>query len=178
MSSDTYLTNLLGAFATTITSSIEREVDKLGGRSIKAESALVTIRNHPNDSIDVLGRILSLTHSGAVRLLNALEMEKLLERHPSGEDGRSVVIRLTAKGRKRADKVLQARARVTNVTLQSLTATQREALAPILERALQSFTEGKDEARRICRLCDERVCRPQGCPVEVAAGIKEAESST
>ena len=177
MSSDTYITNLLGAFATTITSSIEQEVAELGGRGINAETALVTIRNHPNDSIDVLRRILSLTHSGAVRLINALETEKLVERHRSGDDGRSVVIRLTAKGRKRADKVSQARARVTNAVLKSLTAKQREVLAPILEIALKALTDGEDSARRICRLCDERVCRPQGCPVEMAAGLRKAESS-
>ncbi len=175
MPTDTYLTNLLGAFATTIAAGIEQEVAELGGRSLNAETALVTIRNHPNDSIDVLRRILSLTHSGAVRLLNTLETEKLVKRQRSGQDGRSVAIRLTTKGRKRADKVLEARARVTTVVLKSLTAKQREELAPILEVVLQGFTEGEESARRICRLCDERVCRPEGCPVEIAADLRQVE---
>ncbi len=83
-----------------------------------------------------------------------------------------MVIRLTKAGRARAHEVLQARARVTNTALAGLPAAQCETLQPGLETALATLTQGKDGARRICRLCDERVCRPKGCPVELAAGAE------
>ena len=38
----------------------------------------------------------------------------------------------------------------------------------MLEKVLGSFTEGQQGARRLCRMCNEQVCRPQGCPVEIA----------
>ncbi|WP_282610104.1 MarR family winged helix-turn-helix transcriptional regulator [Pelagibius sp. Alg239-R121] len=177
MSKNAYLTNLLGAFATSVSAGIEQEISKLGGRSLSHESALVTIRNHPSDSIDVLSKVLGLTHSGAVRLINTLEQEKLVERHRNLDDGRSVVLRLTASGRKRADKVLHAREQVTAKVLDSLTASQQQALGPVLEAALNQITDGEEAARRICRLCDEGVCRSKGCPVERAAIPKSLRRS-
>jgi DNA-binding MarR family transcriptional regulator len=168
MTSDDYLANLIGVFATTISTLIEREISEVGGRSISHNSALVTIRNHPNDTIDMLSKVLGITHSGAVRLVDTLESEGRVERHRSGDDGRAVVLRLTAKGRSEANKVLRARGRVTKAFFEKLTAEQRAVLAPMLETALESFTDGHESARRICRLCDEGACRPQGCPVEIA----------
>ena len=43
-------------------------------------AALVTIGNHPGESVEALRHALGLTHSGAVRLLNGLEAEGLVER--------------------------------------------------------------------------------------------------
>jgi len=155
MSTDPYVTNLLGALATTMSTRIEQEIALLGGRSLSHESALVTISNHPNDSINVLSKVLGLTHSGAVRLINTLENEKLVERSRSDDDGRSVVLRVTAEGRKRADAVLRARRQVTNKVLETLTAEQQQALNSMLETALGGLTADQESARRICRLCDE-----------------------
>lgn len=173
MASDTYIINLLGVFTTTIATSIDQKVAEVGGGGINAATALVTIRNHPDDSIDVLRRILNLTHSGAVRLINRLEADHLVERQKHSNDGRSVAIRLTAEGQKHADSILDARAQVTNSVLDILSDEQKIALIPILEIALNAMTHGEDSARRICRLCNERVCRPQGCPVEMAANQDE-----
>lgn len=168
METNDYITNLLGAFATTISTQIEQAVAGLGGRSLTHESALVAIRNHPNDTIDVLSKVLGLTHSGAVRLINTLEEERLVERHRSEEDARAVVLRVTTKGRRRANNVLQARERVIAPILANLTDEQQQSLVPVLEAALGRLTNGQEGARRICRLCNERICRPQGCPVELA----------
>lgn len=84
-------------------------------------------------------------------------------------DGRSVVLQLTREGQARANRVLQARASVTNKVFDALSTEQQDALAPIMEAVLEALTQSKDGARRICRLCDEQVCRPQGCPVEIVA---------
>ncbi len=168
MTNNDYLANLLGAFATTVSTRIEHEVASLGGRSLNHEAALVAICNHPDDTIDTLSKVLGLTHSGAVRLINTLEKENLVERHRNEGDARSVVLRVTAKGRRRANKVLQAREQVTSQILTFLTSEQQKALTSTLEAALGGLTDGQEGARRICRLCNESVCRTQGCPVEIA----------
>ncbi|WP_215607638.1 MarR family winged helix-turn-helix transcriptional regulator [Leptothoe spongobia] len=120
MSNNDYLANLLGAFATTVSTRIEDEIAELGGRNLNHEAALVAICNHPNDSIDVLSKVLGISHSGAVRLINTLEKEELVERHRSEDDARAVVLRVTAKGQKRADNVLHAREQITSQMLNSL----------------------------------------------------------
>lgn len=172
METNNYITNLLGAFATTVSTQIEQAVANLGGRSLTHESALVTIRNHPNDTIHVLSKALGLTHSGGVRLINTLEEEGLVERHRSEEDARAVVLRVTTKGRRRADNILQAREQVIEPILTNLTDKQQQSLIPILEASLRELTGSQEGARRICRLCDERTCRPQGCPVELEVSEK------
>ena len=168
MKNDKYMTNLLGAFATTVSTQIEQSVAELGGRSLSHEAALVAIYNHPNNSIDMLSKVLGLTHSGAVRLINTLEKEKLVERHRSNEDARAVVLRVTIKGKARAYSVLQAREKITTQIVKTLTVKQKTALEPVLEAMLGALTNGQEGARRICRMCNEEVCRIQGCPVERA----------
>ncbi len=165
---ESYITNLLGAVATTIATRIEQGIDKLGGHSLTHESALVAISQHPNESIDTLSKVLGLTHSGAVRLINTLEKEELVKRVRSKQDARAVVLSVTGKGDKRAKSVLQAREQATKQVLDGLSLEQIQALEPILEAALLGATNSQKDARRICRLCNEQVCRPQGCPVESA----------
>ena len=175
MNYDNYLKNLLGVFATTVASNIESEVAELGGRSLSHESALVTIRNHPNDGIDVLSKVLGITHSGAARLVDTLVRENLVERQRSDNDARAVVLRVTAKGRNRANKVLAARDQVTSQILGTLNAKQKKSIVPALETMLSAMTQDFAGARRICRFCDEGVCRSNGCPVEMA--VTEGEQS-
>ena len=169
MSKDTYASNLLGTLSTTIATIIDRQVADIGDLGISAATALVTIRNHPDDSIETLSHILQLTHSGVVRLVNRLEDDKLVKRYKRAQDARSVTIRLTIKGQKQAGEILKARASITLSVLETLSDTQQAALIPILEIALKNLTEDSNSARQICRLCDEDVCRPQGCPVEIEA---------
>ncbi len=169
MNKDGYVNNLLGAFATTVAMRIEQDIAGLGGHSLTHESALVAMSQHPDESIDTLSKVLGLTHSGAVRLVNTLEKEGLVERHRSSEDARIAVLRVTLKGKKRADKVLNAREQITEKVLGTLSADQIEVLQPVLEDALAKLTDNQHDARRICRLCNEQVCRPKGCPVEMAS---------
>ncbi len=168
MDKNEYITNLLGTVATAIATGIEQSIGELGGHSLTHESALVTISQHPNESIDALSKILGLTHSGAVRLINTLEKEELVNRIRSKKDARAVVLKVTDKGGERAKSVLQAREQATKQVLAGLSMEQIQLLEPILESALLGVTHNQKEARRICRLCNEKVCRPQGCPVESA----------
>ncbi len=177
MNTEPYINNILAAFATTLASAIDDNIREVGLRSESAATALVTIHNHPNESIDVLRRILNVTHSGAVRLINGLEKEGLVERKASAEDRRAVVLQLTAEGQARAEQVLHAREDMTTKLVENLTVDQREALKPVIEAMLKTLTSDKNSARRNCRLCNEGVCRPQGCPVETASQSIQAKEN-
>ena len=166
MKNDKYISNLLGAFATTLSNSIEREVSILDGNSLNHESALVAIYNHPNTTINTLSKILELTHSGAVRLINTLEEKKLVKRHKSLSDARSIVLHITEAGSKRVQLILNCREKATLKTIAVLSETQKENLLNILEASMSNVTNEKLEARRICKLCNEGVCRKLICPVE------------
>ncbi|WP_240778742.1 MarR family winged helix-turn-helix transcriptional regulator [Shewanella sp. SNU WT4] len=172
MTDNNYLKNLLGACATTIASNIEMEVAELDGRSLSHEAALVAINNHPNDGIEMLSKVLGLTHSGSVRLVNNLVHDGFVDRHRSKIDARAVVLCVTDAGRDRANKILLAREKITSSILDILGENEKETIVPILEKILSSMTDNVVEARRICRFCDEGVCRKAGCPVEIATIIK------
>ncbi|TQV78565.1 MarR family winged helix-turn-helix transcriptional regulator [Denitrobaculum tricleocarpae] len=169
MKKDDYINNLLAAAATTIATQIEDQIGDLGLPSTNAATALVTIRNHPDDSIDALRRVLSLTHSGAVRLIDSLEQDGLVERRRSDTDGRAVVLRLTANGQDSAEVIIGARERATRAIVKRLSKQQIAGLKPVLETILAVTTKDEESARRNCRLCDESACRPLGCPVEISA---------
>lgn len=166
MMKNDYLENILGAFTTALMSNIESEVSSLGGRSLNHETALVSIFNHPNEGIDKLSKVLGLTHSGAVRLVGTLTSEGLLMRRQNPDDARAAVLCVTEAGQQRVEKILQARARTIENVVADLNIQQREQLLPIIESALSSITKNEIEARKICRLCNEGVCKSTGCPVE------------
>ena len=172
MTDNNYLKNLLGAFTTTIASNIEMEVAELDGRSLSHEAALVAINNHPNDGIEMLSKVLGLTHSGSVRLVNNLVHDGFVDRHRSKIDARAVVLCVTDAGRARANKILLAREKITSSVLDVLGENEKETIVPILETILSAMTGNVVEARRICRFCDEGVCRKAGCPVEIATTTK------
>ena len=51
--------------------------------------------------------------------------------------------------------------------LDPLTEAERDQLGSMLERMLAARTEGVPGAKRLCRLCERRVC--ERCPVARAA---------
>lgn len=166
MKDEKYISNLIGVFATTVSTAIASKVSTLGGRSLNHEAALVAIHNHPDETIDVLSKVLALTHSGAVRLINALEQEGLVARHKSTQDSRAIVLRVTQHGSERVKDILQKRAIATLKVIEHLSDDQKQNFAKLLEMVMENLTDKKIEARRVCRLCDEGVCRKLGCPVE------------
>jgi DNA-binding MarR family transcriptional regulator len=166
MKSGNYRSNLTGAFATYISTAIETNVSELGGRSLNHEAALVTIYNHPNDTIDSLSKVLWLTHSGAVRLVNTLEEQGLVKRLKSPEDARAVILATTSEGDKRVENILEQREKAIENVFKHFDSRQKQEFISLLGIAMKGLTQERLEARRICRLCNEGVCRKVGCPVE------------
>ena len=166
MKDEKYISNLIGAFATSVSTAIESQISELGGRSLSHEAALVAIHNHPNETIDVLSKVLGLTHSGAVRLINTLEQEGLIARKKSVQDARSVVLCTTQEGSERVEEILCSREAAIVKVLDHFSKEQKQSFTELLEVAMGNLTDKQSEARRICRLCNEGVCRKLGCPVE------------
>ncbi|TDF39225.1 MarR family transcriptional regulator [Alteromonadaceae bacterium M269] len=165
MKDDLFLNNLIGVFATSITTRMETAISALGGRSLSHDSALVLIHSHPGDSIDALRKSLDLTHSGAVRLINTLEKEDLVDRLPSPEDRRAVRLYLTEKGKEQVQTILDVRSKAIESSISELSDEQRAALRDIIETALPKSITDQVEAKRVCRYCDLNTCFETGCPI-------------
>jgi DNA-binding MarR family transcriptional regulator len=163
--------NLLGALSLAVS---DRTSDAVGGAVGQSESAAVALSalHHFLDepSVDRMRRVLGLTASGTVRLIDRLEAAGYVERGP-GKDGRSVSVRLTAAGRRAAKRVSDARAELLTDVLSGLDAGEREALEVTLSRVLPGLIRGPGATRWMCRLCDMGACgRDDGrCPVANAA---------
>lgn len=163
--------NLLGALSLAIT---DRTADGAGeavGQSESAAVALSAMHHFLNDpAVDLLGQVLGLTPSGTVRLVDRLQDAGYLKRRP-GRDGRSVSLRLTAAGRRAAERVSAARAQVLQNALSALTPGERDVLEELLSRVLVDLIRGPGAVRWMCRLCDTAACgRDTGrCPVANAA---------
>ena len=82
--------------------------------------------------------------SGGIALaINRLERKQLVKRKPSPDDGRTVLVQLTAKGRRLIDQLMALDLDRHEALLDGLDAGQRgdvlEGLAEILKRATLSF---------------------------------------
>jgi DNA-binding MarR family transcriptional regulator len=159
--------NLLGATALLLADAVLDGAGREAGRSGAGAAALAVLAQEPGSGIEQLRRPLGLSQSATVRVVNALETDGLAERGP-GADGRSVSIRLTAAGRRRAKAVLGERAAVVEAAVGALSDDERRALTGILEKVLGALTTDRVHADRICRLCHYASCPEQVCPVELA----------
>jgi DNA-binding MarR family transcriptional regulator len=120
-------------------------------------------------TVDRLSRVLGLTHSGAVRLVDRLAADGLVERRP-GSDGRSRAVFVTEAGSAAARVAQAGRFEAMERVLEPLSGSEREVLTGLLERMLGAMTTDHESAGHICRLCDAHVCgHPDRCPVTLAA---------
>lgn len=129
-----------------------------------ALSALHHFLDRP--SIDLLAKVLGLTHSGAVRLVDRLAAAGLVTREAGG-DSRTAAVAMTADGEELARVVTDARARVLQHALAALSLEDCDALDALLGAVLAGLVREPGATRWICRLCDTDACgRSTGqCPV-------------
>ncbi len=152
--------NAFGAVALEIAGRVEAA----GEAGPSGSAALVALDGLANGgSIDALRRILGLTHSGAVRLVDRLAAAGLAERRV-GVDGRSVSLRLTPEGRRTARRILARREAALEQVLAHLSPAERTTLTRLHEKLARGLSGGPEDRQRICRLCDVDACGPD-CPV-------------
>lgn len=159
--------NLLGALSLAVTDRTSAAAGEALGQSESAAAALSALHHFLHEpSVDLLRQVLGLTPSGTVRLIDRLEEAGYVTRHP-GADARSVSLRLTASGRRAAERVSAARAEVLQDVLAGLAPAERRALDQLISRVLTGLIRPPGAVRWTCRLCDTTACgRETGdCPV-------------
>src|SRR5215216_331611 len=159
--------NLLGALSLSVADRTSDAVGDAAGQSQTAAVALSALHHFLDEpSIDLLRQVLGLTPSGTVRLVDRLEEAGYVKRRP-GRDGREVSLRLTAPGRRAAQRVTAARGDVLEHALSALSPADRRKFEQLLARLLPGLIRGPGATRWMCRLCDMGACgRDEGrCPV-------------
>jgi MarR family transcriptional regulator, negative regulator of the multidrug operon emrRAB len=159
--------NLLGAHALVVTDRMRQTV----GMELSSAAVLSALETFAGGaSIDELRRVLGLSHSGGVRIVKRLETQGLIAREPDSADRRAVRLHLTAEGQATARRVIEGRRAALAALLAPLGERETASLECLLERLLAAVTHGREDSRRICRLCDPDVCgHPDRCPVTQAA---------
>ena len=146
--------NVLGAVALGLVDRIDETVTEAAGQPGSAAAALSALHfliDRP--SIDALRRVLGVTSSGAVRLVDRLE-ELGYVRRTAGDDARTTFVVLTAAGTRAAARVAEARARVLGDALAVLTAPR----TPHVRHAARKG-RGRDDAGARCGPLDLPVVR-------------------
>jgi DNA-binding MarR family transcriptional regulator len=152
--------NAFGALALEVADRVQQAGNPHGASLPAALAALYGLAG--GQSIDALARVVGLSHSGAVRLVDRLSGAGLAERRV-GADGRAVVLHLTPEGRRAARRVLARREAAIEQVLAPLSSAERDTLARLHERLLGRLTSSHGERRRVCRLCDVDACG-RDCP--------------
>ena len=177
--------NVLGALSLAVADHMSDAVAAAADQSLTAAAALSALEHFADGcSIDRLRRILGLTSSGTVRLIDRLVAAGEVRRR-EGPDGRTTSIELTAAGRRAARRVTAARGAVLDDALGDLSPAERADLERLAARVLEGMVRhklardaGGESTRWICRLCDLGACgRDAGhCPAATTARAVRAPS--
>jgi DNA-binding MarR family transcriptional regulator len=155
---------MLGALALAVSDRTAEGVAEAGAADTTA-AALSSLHHFlGRPSVEMLRRVLGLTHSGTVRLVDRLENAGHVRRE-TGDDGRTAIIVLTPSGRRAAEAAARARAEVLEGVLSVLPARDRATFEAIVAQLLVGMMRGPGAIKWICRMCDTTVCHHNdGCP--------------
>ncbi len=160
--------NILGALALLIQDRVESTWQSALDLSPMAAAALVQIAGEPGASIELVAGRIGLTHSATVRVIDKLAERGLVEKDRARKDARAQSLKLTKAGKQTAQQLHGARNQVTDDLLAGLVPAQRQALRDAIAAILHRTVEPGREADVTCRVCDERRCTPDICPIRVA----------
>jgi DNA-binding MarR family transcriptional regulator len=165
--------NVLGALSLVIADRMSAAV--AADQSHTAAAALSALDQFLDGcSVDRLRRVLGLTPSGTVRLVDRLEAAGHVRRGAGG-DARTRSLTLTAAGNRAARRVADARGAVLDDALSTLTPEERRTFERLAGKVLEGVVRAKlaeaQDTPWICRLCDPHACgRDEGaCPAANAA---------
>jgi DNA-binding MarR family transcriptional regulator len=161
------IANLLGALALAVIDRVEAAARATLQHGGETPAALVVIGYGKGMSNDMLRRILGLSHPGAVRLVDRLVGDGLVERRP-GRDGREVALHLTKRGLRVRRQLLAGRIEAIRPLVASLGEDDQAQFGMLLHRVLAGMETSEMQRYMICRLCDDRVC--ENCPLPTSKG--------
>lgn len=154
--------NLLGAAGLAVADRIAASAREILKHAGETPAALVVIGYDLGPTNDQLRRVLGLSHSGTVRLVDRLVAEGLVRRR-AGSNGREIALHATKRGKALREQILKERLAAIQPLLAPLTSEEEETLAALLHKMLSSMETTDMERRTLCRLCDNRVC--DNCPI-------------
>ncbi len=159
------LINLLGALSLALADAQLEAVQTSSGIGTAGCATLVALGHHPNLTIREIAVIAGLSHSVMVRTVETLVSAGLIIKAP-GEDRREVTSRLTPKGRRLRDKLIDAREAVLKNALVKLSPPDQDILHRLVSEMLDGMSLDRNQSDHLCRLCDEAGCG-LNCPVEM-----------
>ena len=165
---DERLPVLVAALVQTMSEQLTDDGSRLCGLSAAAAAAVISIDKNPGVAIDALARTLRYSHSGTVRLVQRLVDQGLVLRAREAEDGRVAALTLTKRGASVVTAIHRRRREWLSTLLSDIPPKQLDALQATISTVLTKLTVGRESADYICRFCDESICTPDRCPVELA----------
>jgi DNA-binding MarR family transcriptional regulator len=159
--------NLLGALADALHDRMTEAAEQLTSLGSSAPAALATLYACPGESLEWLSKVLGITNSGVVRLVDKLVGAGLAVRRP-GADGRTKSLYLTDDGARIATRITARRREALADAVGELDGARREVLAEAVESMLIRLSVDRVAVDRICRLCDYVACPQDRCPTELA----------
>ena len=177
---DGHTANVLAALALELVERMNAATRATVGLSASQTAALVTLFNYAEGQpLAILQEALGLSQPATARVLDALESRGLVTRERGqGQDGRRVRVRVTARGRRIVARAADASLEAVADVRAEISASAREAVDAPVEAMLGALTNGRSDARRICRRCEPDVCgHPERCPVTLAADRADAKAA-
>lgn len=154
--------NLLGVVGLDIATRIENSSRELLMHKGETAAALVVIGYDLGPTNDQLRRILNLSHSGCVRLVDRLVSDGLVERR-EGRDKREIALYATKRGKSLREQILEGRMATIRPMVEALSEKEQQTLSRLLGKMLLAMEPTDLEKRSLCRLCDKEACR--NCPI-------------
>lgn len=154
--------NLLGVVGLAVSGLIQSSAQEVLKHAGETPAALVVVGYDLGPTNEQLRRILGLSHSGTVRLVDRLVADGLVERRP-GSDKREIALYATRRGKAQREQILEGRLTAIRQLVETLTKAEQELLGALLHKMLSSLETTDLERRTLCRLCDNRVCND--CPI-------------
>jgi MarR family transcriptional regulator, negative regulator of the multidrug operon emrRAB len=167
---ETGIANLLGALSLAVMDRIEQGAREIIGRGGETPAALIVIGYGQGMTNDTLRRILGLSHSGTVRLVDRLVSDRFVERRP-GKDGREVALHLTAAGAATRNDLLASRISAVASLLDVLAPAKAKQLGTLIRELLATQDTSELDRFTICRMCDDRVCT--NCPLPTSKSKRD-----
>jgi MarR family transcriptional repressor of emrRAB len=164
------IANLLGALSLVVMDRIEQGARDIIGHAGETPAALIVIGYGPGITNDKLRRILGLSHSGTVRLVDRLVSDRLVERRPR-KDGREVALHLTAKGAAPRKDLLTSRISAVASFVDVLSPSERKQLGELIRGVLTRQDTSEMDRFTICRMCDTGVC--SNCPLPTTVSKRD-----
>jgi MarR family transcriptional regulator, negative regulator of the multidrug operon emrRAB len=159
--------NILGALAVLIQDRVEGTWQSSLDLSPMAAAALVQIEGEPGCTIELVAGRIGLTHSATVRVIDKLAERGLVEKDRARKDARAQSLKLSKTGKRVAQQLHEARNQVTDDLLAGLAPAQRAGLEQAIRAILHRCVNPGREADVTCRVCDDRRCSPEICPIRL-----------